>query len=299
MSDRDASRAFSPRRAPSARPSSGRGPRPGRRGRPDPASTSRACRLLRSWPAVAAPLRATSTNGWASTNASARASGATPSVRAAARNGSIPPRSVSRPLARASLTITPSPAAWAACRAGPAERSSRLNVAWTVSNSPTSRARSMRVGLARAGHREPDGHPAPAQSSVARRARRWSSSTPLSSVAEWIWYRPRYGPSSSRVSASWRRSVLSRQVLDLVLLGVDPPAADVGVAPLRADRERAGLRVPARRASRPGTPRRRRTSGPRRRSGRRPRRRRRGRRGPGARARRARWRHARRSRVRG
>ena len=32
------------------------------------------------------------------------------------------------------------------------------------------------------------------------------SSTPLSSVAEWIWYRSRCSPSNSRLSANWRRS---------------------------------------------------------------------------------------------
>ena len=53
------------------------------------------------------------------------------------------PRSVSRPFASASLTITPRPSAWAAASAGPADRSSRFHVACTASKPPTSSARSI------------------------------------------------------------------------------------------------------------------------------------------------------------
>ena len=99
------------RAAPSTRPRAPRAPR----ARPRSASqvTSSAARLLRRLSTVAAPLSTTSTHGWASTAASASASGVVPRSRAAASSGPRCARAVSRPLATASLTITPSPASWA------------------------------------------------------------------------------------------------------------------------------------------------------------------------------------------
>src|SRR5438552_328090 len=56
-------------------------------------------------------------------------SGATARRSESSSNAGTSPRTVSRPLASASLTITPSPAAWASASIGPTERSSRFQVA--------------------------------------------------------------------------------------------------------------------------------------------------------------------------
>ena len=59
-----------------------------------------------------------------------------------------------------------------------------------------------------------------------------SSSTPLSRVAEWTWYRSRWSPSWGPALAQLAPQGGHGMVLDLVDLGVHPPVADVGVAHL-------------------------------------------------------------------
>ena len=105
--DRPVGRRCPPRarRAPPARP---------RRARDRP---RRGC--SRSDPGVAAPLSTMSTNGCASTAASATASGAAPRRSATAASSAADRAVARRPLASASLTITPIPASWARASAAP------------------------------------------------------------------------------------------------------------------------------------------------------------------------------------
>src|SRR4029453_5099163 len=97
-------------------------------------STWGAARLDSSWAGVTAPERTTSAQGLART--AARATASTPTswvaaMRARAWVAGSRPWGVRRPLATASLTVTPQPAWPASARAGPAEGSSRFQVAWT------------------------------------------------------------------------------------------------------------------------------------------------------------------------
>ena len=97
----------------------------------------------------------------------------------------------SRPLASASLTITPRPAAWASLQGGTGrafeEVPGRLDAAEEASAVDHHvEGLPERLGLARAGQREPDRQPLVAEPPSASRTAR-SSRTPLSSVAEWIW----------------------------------------------------------------------------------------------------------------
>lgn len=102
-----------------------------------------AARLLASSSTVVAPRRTTSAQGCASTTASARASGVLSASRAASTSSKARPRAVSLPFASGSFTMTQTPAAWAAASAEPAAGSSKFHVACTVSNPPTSSARSI------------------------------------------------------------------------------------------------------------------------------------------------------------
>src|SRR4029450_3674358 len=100
-------------------------------------STWRAARFDSSWAGVTAPDRTTLTQGLARTAARATASTPTPCLAATRARASADgpwPWGVRRPLATASLMITPQPAALASARAGPAEGSSRFQVAWTQAN---------------------------------------------------------------------------------------------------------------------------------------------------------------------
>ncbi len=78
-----------------------------------------------------------------------------------------------------------------------------------------------------------------ARSSASSASTSASSSTPDSIVAEWIAYMSSWSPSSERVCASCLRSCAASSCLRSCTLGVHPPVADVGVAPLGRDRQRA------------------------------------------------------------
>ena len=210
---------------------------------------------------------------------------------------------MSRPLATASLTITPQPAALASARAGPADGSSRFQVACTQANGATPPAvtsRARRMVAAWPGPLDdrpittPSSRSRASSSSTAR-----SSSTPLSRVAEWTWYRSRWSPSRSRLSPDLAGQGGQGVVLDLVDLGVHAPVADVGVAPLGADGDLGRVEPAGLAARRRGTPRPGRRSGPRPGSGPRRRRPRPGPRGSAAPAPRPRGRRRGRRRGRG
>ncbi len=149
---------------------------------------------------VTAPDSTTSTQGSARAAAIATASGGASTAERCGRP--IAPGVASRPLARASLTMTPRPASCASARAGPADGSRTFQVACTPPNSGTPvesdvQGAPERRRLAGAADRQPDDQTVVARRPPAAPARPASSRTPLSSVAEWIWYRPKPRPAAA------------------------------------------------------------------------------------------------------
>src|SRR5690606_6689176 len=154
------------------------------------ASRVRASRLERSWATEVAPDRTTSAHGRLRQAAMATASGFTPSGRDTFSTRMASPPATRRPLASASLTITPHPARCASSSAGSADCSRRFQVAWTqrkglIPSTSTSRARRMMSAWRGPLTDRPTTRPS-WDSSASRASTARSSSTPLSRVAEWI-----------------------------------------------------------------------------------------------------------------
>jgi len=154
--------------------------------------------------------------------ARAAASGATPWRAATASSAGEPCSAVaSRPFASASLTTRPTRVVRLAQRGG-RRRLEGFQVAWTQPNGEPAPSRSIAraAGSRRPGGAlvdipttMPDARSPASSSSTASSAR-----TPLSSVAEWTWYRRSHGSSSSRLAAAGAQHG-PRVVLHLVDLG--------------------------------------------------------------------------------
>ena len=208
--------------------------RPGpRRAARDPGreSSSSAARLLLSWSTVAAPLSTTSAHGWASTAASASASGVLPERSASSCNGLTSPRAVSRPLASASLTITPRPAACAASSAGPCRALEQVPGRLHCVEAPTSRARSIGLALVRSGGGQPDRQTRLAQPSEL--AEHLSVvENPALERGRMDLVDPEIRSEQGAALGNLPSQCGEREILDLVHLGVDAPVGGVGVAHL-------------------------------------------------------------------
>mmetsp|Transcript_564 Transcript_564/g.871 ORF Transcript_564/g.871 Transcript_564/m.871 type:complete len:217 (+) Transcript_564:225-875(+) len=163
--------------------------------------TSRAVTLDRSCAGVVAPDKTIGLKGWA--RAAARARASTEQLNAAAcrasRLGNSLLRGVKRPFASPSFTITDRPAACASSNASPADCSKRFQVACTLSN----RCFPSDVRISKAARRvsacptperdRPIFQPRCSFNLSSAASTSVAESTPESSVAEWIWYKLRFG----------------------------------------------------------------------------------------------------------
>ena len=210
-----------------------------------PMSTSSAARLLRRVSTVAAPLRTTSAHGCARTAASASASGVVPRSRAAGGQPAVGVAARGEPAVGQRLLDDHAHARPRAPRASASAGRALEQVPGRlhgVEAADLERALDRRRPGAGRWRVSPMRTPACAQRARAPRARRRRRAR-----------RSRASPSGSgrargarRAARASRRAAgaacATREVLDLVLVGVDPPVGGVGVAPLRADRHVAARR---------------------------------------------------------
>ena len=179
-------------------------------------------RLLCSWSTVTAPESTTSAHGWRSAVAIATSS-------CAAR----------RPLASASFTITPRPAAWASASAAPLDGSRTFQVDCTTWKraAPSTRhghRAANRLGLPRSGRRESDG-----QAVLTQACKRAEDSC----IGEHAAFdRRRVDLVEPQMRAEERTALgglacerFGGQLLSLLDRSVHPPVAGIGVPPLGTD----------------------------------------------------------------
>mmetsp|Transcript_58190 Transcript_58190/g.138519 ORF Transcript_58190/g.138519 Transcript_58190/m.138519 type:complete len:252 (-) Transcript_58190:135-890(-) len=182
---------------------------------PTSASKVSAPALEATWSGVAAPESTSGAKGCASTAAKHTWSAAAPSLAAASATGPARGPLRSRPFAIASLTITSNPSVRASNRASPTDCSIKLYVAWTQSKRqglaglPSSMRHASATRSVAAWwtpeRLSPSRTPREVLSCLSSPRTSGSARTPLSSVAEWIWYSRRCFPSSARVSADCDR----------------------------------------------------------------------------------------------